>query len=487
MLTSDVISRSLRENGLPHLQALLAVLGIENEVTGNITLTGRDPIIKSPHHLGEASSYTHLCIGIAAAAIWKERTGNNTDISINIFDALNHLHPTHFVQQQGKMINVGAEFVPVNGIFKCKDGQYVMLEAGPPYTKLQRGYQNFFDCGDNKVSYAREIAKWDSFSLEEALSRAGLPVCRAFTSEEWLSQPQGKILSGTPVVEIVKIADGTPVPFEPSTEITAPLQGIKVLDFTHVLAGPRSTRTLAEFGAEVLHISSHQYSDTLSQHLGVDVGKRCAYLDLNSKHDLGKMSELSESADVFTTTYRHSVNERFGLTPEILSERSKNGIIYMSANAYGHTGPWASRPGFDQNAQVVSGFSRREGGAGNPRFSPVFYLADLITGYLAAAGMMAALLRRSREGGSYHVKLSLTRSTMWVQELGLLDINLQGHLPEKDIYDANLVSYDTVYGALRGLASPLIFSHLSLPDVTYIEPYGASKPEWKNSAGFTSV
>jgi hypothetical protein len=68
----------------------------------------------------------------------------------------------------------------------------------------------------------------------------------------------------------------------------------------------------------------------------------------------------------------------------------------MTANAYGHEGPW---PGFDQNGQVASGFAVKEGGAGPPKFSPVFYLADLMTGYFAAAGMMAALLRRSIEGG----------------------------------------------------------------------------------------
>ena len=70
----------------------------------------------------------------------------------------------------------------------------------------------------------------------------------------------------------------------------------------------------------------------------------------------------------------------------------------------------ADRPGFDQNGQVASGFAAKEGEPGRPKFSPVFYLADLMTGYLAAAGMMAALLRRAEEGGSYHVKLSLARS-----------------------------------------------------------------------------
>jgi crotonobetainyl-CoA:carnitine CoA-transferase CaiB-like acyl-CoA transferase len=132
-----------------------------------------------------------------------------------------------------------------------------------------------------------------------------------------------------------------------------------VLDFTHVLAGPRSARSLAEYGADVLHITSPSYPD--AQHLGVDLGKRCAYLDLRQKQDLETMRVLARTADVFTTTYRGSVNERFGLLPDALAAQSERGIICMTANAYGHSGPWVGRPGFDQNGQVASGFAAKEG------------------------------------------------------------------------------------------------------------------------------
>jgi crotonobetainyl-CoA:carnitine CoA-transferase CaiB-like acyl-CoA transferase len=108
----------------------------------------------------------------------------------------------------------------------------------------------------------------------------------------------------------------------------------------------------------------------------------------------------------------------------------------------------------------------------------VFYLADLITGYLAAAGMMAALLGRAEEGGSYHVKLSLARSAMWVQELGFLDKALQGHLPTKDIYPSKRMTLNSIYGAVSFLAPPLTFSNLSIPDVTLIVPYGAGIAAW---------
>ena len=475
MITS---SRHLSAGELAPLADLLALVGLTKHFSGDAVLRGSDPVIRSPHRLGEASATAQLLIGAAGAAIWEARSGGRTDISIDILDALHHLHPTHYVEQAGYSSSVGAEYVAVNGVFETRDRRYVMLEAGPPYEKLLTGYLNFFDCGNNKESFAREVAKWEAEDLEEALTKAGLPVCRAFTREAWLAHPQGRMLAQTPPIEIVKIADGDPVPFRDCGN--SPLDGVRVLDFTHVLAGPRSARTLAEYGAEVLHISSPWYADTLAQHLGVDVGKYDAFLDLRFERDTATMRQLAATADVFASTYRPTVNARFGLLPEPLAAASERGIVYMSATAYGHSGPWNDRPGFDQNAQVASGFAMAEGHGVTPEFSPVFYLADLITGHFAAAGMMAALYRRAVEGGSYRVKLSLARSAMWVQELGLLDVGAQRELPEIDSYPAQTVSIDTAYGTVTLLAPPLAFTDLTLPSADRLVPYGADAASWRS-------
>jgi crotonobetainyl-CoA:carnitine CoA-transferase CaiB-like acyl-CoA transferase len=119
-------------------------LGLAPHFPGDAVLHGADPVIRSPHHLGEASGMAQLLIGIAGAAIWRARTGQETDVAIYIIDALHYLHPTHFVQQQGRPINVGAENVEVNGMFLCRDNRYVMLEAGPPYMKLLKPSLSLF-------------------------------------------------------------------------------------------------------------------------------------------------------------------------------------------------------------------------------------------------------------------------------------------------------------------------------------------------------
>ena len=203
----------LSDGGLQPLAELITQLGLAGRFDGDAVLHGADPIIRSPHRLGEASAIAQLLIGVAGAAIWQARTSQKTDVSIDIVDALHFLHPTHFVQQQGRAINVGAENVAVNDMFLTRDNKYIMLEAGPPYAKLLKGYTVFFECGDEKACYARAVAKWNADELEDALAKAGLPACRAFTREEWLEHPQGKLLAATPVIEIEKIKDGPPVPF----------------------------------------------------------------------------------------------------------------------------------------------------------------------------------------------------------------------------------------------------------------------------------
>jgi hypothetical protein len=124
---------------LKPLATVIDYLGLAPHFSGDAVLHGTDPVIRSPHRLGEASGMAQLLIGIAGAAIWHARTGRKTNVAIEIIDALHYLHPTHFVQQQGRSINVGAEHVAVNGMFLCRDNRYVMIEGGPPYTKLLKG------------------------------------------------------------------------------------------------------------------------------------------------------------------------------------------------------------------------------------------------------------------------------------------------------------------------------------------------------------
>jgi crotonobetainyl-CoA:carnitine CoA-transferase CaiB-like acyl-CoA transferase len=459
---------------LPQLAKLQSELGIGDH-GGDATVVGTDPLVRSPHRLAEASAYAHLLEGMAAAEIWINRTGSGSSVEIELVDALHALHTTHFLRQAGYGLSVGAEYVATNGLYQRRDGRYLMIEAGPPYAKLERGYLNFFDCGNNRESLSREIAKFAAEELEEKLSALGLPACLARTRTEWLNHPQGVALHQVPLIEIEKLAPGKPKGLQGASEY--PLSGLRAIDFTHVLAGPRSMRALAQLGAEVLHISSPYNRDVISQNLLVNMGKRSAYLQLTESADLSKLRALAAQADVFACSYRESVPRRFGLEPQSLASAS-DGIVCLSIDAYGHAGPWQDRPGFDQNGQSATGVAITEGGEGAPRFSPVFYLNDELTGHLAAAGVMRALFRRATEGGSYHVKVSLSRTAMWVQDLGSLDGSDYRVMPETDVYPPKLRTVHTTYGEITELAPETRFSNLPQVTLSTLRPFGADKPQW---------
>jgi len=476
LILPDTVKSSPRlwsTGALQSLEAMVRMLGLDSACVSEITMTNGDPLVRSPHRLAESTALALLLEAMAAASIWQRRSGNVCALEIDCLDALHALHSTHFLWQSGYPLSVGAEFVPTNGIYACRDGRYIMIEAGPPYVKLERGYLNFFDCGNNRESIARSIARFDGEDLQEQLSNQGLPACLAYSRQEWLEHPQGKILNQTPLIEIEKIADGKPLGLK--GEAAYPLSGVRVIDFTHVLAGPRSMRSLAQYGAEVLHISSPYHRDTVSQNLLVNMGKRSAYLLLTEAEKLEQMKRLTAQADVFACSYRPSVSERFALTPEALA-RGSEGIVCLSINAYGHSGPWSARPGFDQNAQVATGFAATEGGDGKPRFSPVFYLNDFLTGYLASAGVMRALELRAKEGGSYHVKVSLARTAMWVQDLGYIDQSAYKNCPESDNYPPRLRTVETVCGEITELSPAVSFSYMPRVALDNVQPFGADKP-----------
>src|SRR5690606_37861061 len=155
------------------------------------------------------------------------------------------------------------------------------------------------------------------------------------------------------------------------------------------------------------------------------------------------------------------------------------GVVYVSVTAYGDEGPWATRGGFEQLGQTVSGVAVREGGAGRPRVVPPYLLNDYLTGYLGAAGAMLALIRRAREGGSYHVKVSLTRTSMWVHSLGLLarePARAGQHFAQT--LTPLLERRTSAFGVLEQFPPVAQFSetppYWALPPA----PTGSSNPEW---------
>jgi crotonobetainyl-CoA:carnitine CoA-transferase CaiB-like acyl-CoA transferase len=191
-----------------------------------------------------------------------------------------------------------------------------------------------------------------------------------------------------------------------------------VLDLTRVLAGPACARSLAEHGADVLKISASHLPDLGAVELDTGIGKLSARLDLRSAGAVSSLKNLAKEADVFSQSYRPGSLAARGFSPEALAAL-RPGIVCVSLSAWGNSGPWRERRGYDSIVQAVSGMAKASGDGTKPKLLPVSAI-DYVSGYLMAFGATVALARRAREGGSWHVRVALARVGRWIVERGVL-------------------------------------------------------------------
>ena len=198
------------------------------------------------------------------------------------------------------------------------------------------------------------------------------------------------------------------------------LDGVRVLDLCIILAGPTCGRTLSEYGADVIKVDPEHRVPALTPWLDVGRGKRSICLNITKEAGLDAFYRLSDTADVVLTGFRKGVAERLGIGYEQLSERNP-GIVYAAINAFGQEGPWAMRPGFDQNAQAATGMQLRNGGEDGQPGPPPYTFNDYGTGIMAAYGVILALLERERTGRGQKIDTSLAYTASTFSSAYMID------------------------------------------------------------------
>ncbi|EKM49738.1 uncharacterized protein PHACADRAFT_265389 [Phanerochaete carnosa HHB-10118-sp] len=247
--------------------------------------------------------------------------------------------------------------------------------------------------------------------------------------EEWDAHPQARALFDVPPVELIRIGDAPKRASRASHR--RPLEGVRVLELTRVLAGPVAGRTLAAHGADVLWITSPNLPDLPTVDIDTSRGKRTTQLDLTEPGDRSALRELVKDADVFLQGYRPGglADKDFGVADVVAA---RPGIVYASLNAYGWDGPWKDRHGFDSLVQTATGFNAAEAEAyaaftGDFGARPLppkpfpMQAIDHAAGYLLAFGINAALCKTITEGGSWEVHVSLAAVGQWIRSFGQLE------------------------------------------------------------------
>ncbi|HEY9066426.1 MAG TPA: CoA transferase [Burkholderiaceae bacterium] len=247
-----------------------------------------------------------------------------------------------------------------------------------------------------------------------------------------------------------------------------PLSGIRVVDYSHFLAGPYVGRCLAALGAEVIKVERPGSGDAGRQHawildeqqsgyyLQLNMGKQGVSVDMKDPRGKDFMQRLCDSADVFIENYRPGALDKLGLGYAALSARNPK-LVYCSISAYGHTGPDAHRAGFGLIAEAKSGIMQMVGTPGEPPPLLRISLGDMYTGIHAVAAINAALLGRTRSGRGQHIDMALYDTLVSMHEYAVQCYTLSGGqvLPEQTGHD---MPTSTLYGVFRAADGDLVIA-----------------------------
>jgi crotonobetainyl-CoA:carnitine CoA-transferase CaiB-like acyl-CoA transferase len=272
-----------------------------------------------------------------------------------------------------------------------------------------------------------------------------------------------------------------------------PLDGVRVLDLSRLVAGNMLTAFLADFGADVIKVEREGAGDDLRNWREADQdiywkvygrNKRSLVLDLKSDNGLARLKKLVRHSQIFVENFVPGGLEKMGLAPDRLLQLNPS-LVIVRISGWGQTGPFSHKPGFGTLVEAMSGFAHLNGFPDKPPALPPLALADMIAGMYGAAGVLTALRVAEREGRGQVIDLSLFEpifSTIAPEaakfkltgEPTLRSGNQSSHTAPRNIYECNDGKFVAMSGSMQSMAMR-IFETIGRPELK-------SDPRFKSNA-----
>jgi crotonobetainyl-CoA:carnitine CoA-transferase CaiB-like acyl-CoA transferase len=437
-----------------------------------VTLTGDEPQLPSTFRVAAAAQASIAASGLAAAQIWQQRSGQSQNVAVDMRHAVVECRSERYLRVDGQP--PGPAWDAIAGIYKTRDQRFVRLHTNFPHHR--DAVCRVLNCKPERDEVQAALMQWDGEAFETAAYAAGGVVALMRSHDEWSALPHAKALAELPLLSIEKIGEAAAKPWPAGNR---PLAGLRVLDLSRVIAGPVAGRTLAVHGADVLLVSSPDLPAIPWLTIDTGRGKLTSFVDLRSEQGRGRLRELLAQADIFSQGYRPRALAALGFSPQEAADISP-GIVYVSLSAYGHAGPWAERRGFDSLVQTATGFNHAEGqaaGVDGPKELPAQML-DHASGYLMAFGAMMARARQSREGGSWHVRVSLAQTGRWLWNLGRVADGLATEDLKGDVVKRYIEEIPSGFGPLRSVSHSAVLSKTPAFWARPAMPLGSHPPQW---------
>lgn len=384
------------------------------EALERLALAGSDPVLPSSFAVGRAAQMSIALAALAATEIGRQRGGAIRRVDVDL------RHAAIECTARYTLDGVAADpWDKLAGLYRCRSG---WLRVHTNFAHHRNALLRVLGLPEGpsteRGAVAHALADQDALAFEARATAAGCVVAALRSFDAWDAHPQAAAIAAQPLVAIERIGDAPPLPWPAVQRDRAPLEGLRVLDLTRILAGPFGTRLLATYGADVLLVNAPHLPniDAIAE---MSRGKRSALADLRAPAGRDALQAVLRDAHVFVQGYRPGSLDALGLGVEAIV-RQRPGIVIGSLSAYGESGPWGARRGFDSLVQTATGFNHAEAaaaGSDTPRALPLQIL-DMASGALLAFGVQAALLRQRARGGSWQVRVSLARTGRWLRDLG---------------------------------------------------------------------
>ena len=305
-------------------------------------------------------------------------------------------------------------FAPLSRFFRTADG-WVRLHGNYPHhvAALVRALGTA-----EPAALSALVETMSAQEVEDQVVAAGGLAARMRTADQWLAHPQGMAAASRPLVDLSWSDRATPL----VRATSLPMEGLRVLDLTRVIAGPTATRLLGALGADVLRVDPPHLPELTEQYIDSAFDKRSALADLRRPEHRSQVDSLLQTADVLVTGYRPGALASHGMKAESVTWRHPH-LVVVEVSAWGTEGPWAGRRGFDSIVQAATGIAAAcaTSESDGPGALPVQAL-DYGVGHLGAAAAMNLLARRSTLGAGT-ARISLAGAAHWLlsHEPGWLD------------------------------------------------------------------
>ena len=426
------------------LAALWRLAGLPQKALGWAHLTGSDPVYPSSFAVATAAQSTIAAAALAACELGHARGSERQRVGVDAVHAATEC--LGWFSVDGRVPQLWDAF---SGLYRSRDG-WVRVHAN--FQHHREGALRLLGldpAGADRKAAEQAMLSWDAQAFEDAAAQAGLVASALRSFAQWDATEAGRAIAGQPLFTIARIGEAAPLELSPLSARQPPLDGVRVLDLTRILAGPVGGRALAAYGADVMLVNG-PHLPNIEAIADTSRGKRSALVDLRTAEGRAHMDTLLDGAHVFVQGYRPGALRQLGYGPEEVAAR-RPGIVQVSLCAYGTQGPWQDRRGFDSLVQTAMGFNLAEaeaaGDPSRPRALPMQIL-DQATGYLIAFGAAAALWRQQQEGGSWHVQVSLAQTAHWLRALGRVPNGFAVTPPDLEPF---LETTASRFGALRAV------------------------------------